>query len=283
MSNDAKATNKRIDQFFSGPGGRADAWRDLVEAAKIWARGGDRAKYDAVFSDLALTEEFHGYPGLHLMAALKEAAAGGDAATSLALSTRIAQALTAKSFRQHAGDWSSQDEENGDIPDLLPPTFGSRGAHRPYFETLIVTGVSSNHWPALATQWRRLRRPVDAFVYEPVIVGSLEDAFCAAILNPDLAAVVINEGFALHSRHNAPVLRTFTNAIGPHEESDVSALRLAHILKRVRPELDLYLMSNHDVEELAGNPEANVVRRIFYSVEELLELHLAILEGVQDR
>jgi arginine decarboxylase len=283
MSNDAKATNKRIDQFFSGPGGRADAWRDLVEAAKIWARGGDRAKYDAVFSDLALTEEFHGYPGLHLMAALKEAAAGGDAATSLALSTRIAQALTAKSFRQHAGDWSSQDEENGDIPDLLPPTFGSRGAHRPYFETLIVTGVSCNHWPALATQWRRLRRPVDAFVYEPVIVGSLEDAFCAAILNPDLAAVVINEGFALHSRHNAPVLRTFTNAIGPHEESDVSALRLAHILKRVRPELDLYLMSNHDVEELAGNPEANVVRRIFYSVEELLELHLAILEGVQDR
>ncbi len=51
----------------------------------------------------------------------------------------------------------------------------------------------------------------------------------------------------------------------------------------MRPELDLYLMSNRDVEEMAGNPEANVVRRIFYSVEELLELHLSILEGVQDR
>jgi arginine decarboxylase len=283
MSRDAKPTQKRIDQFSSGPGGRADDWRDLVEAAKIWARGGDRAKFDTALSDLAVMEEFHGYPGLHLMAALKEAAAGGDAATSLALSTRIAQALTAKSFRQHAGDWSSQDEENGDIPDLLPPTFGGAGTRRPYFETLIVTGVSANHWPALAMQWRKLRRPIDAFVYEPVIVGSLEDAFCAAILNPDLAAVVINEGFALHSRHDAPVLRTFTSAIGPHEESDVSALRLAHILKRVRPELDLYLMSNHDVEEMAGNPDANVVRRIFYSVEELLELHLAILEGVQDR
>ena len=42
-------------------------------------------------------------------------------------------------------------------------------------------------------------------------------------------------------------------------------------------------MSNRNVEKLAGNPEADVVRRIFYSVEELLELHLAILEGVQDR
>jgi hypothetical protein len=48
MSKDAKpAQQQRIDQFFSGPGGRADNWRDLVDAAKAWAQGGDRAKYDA--------------------------------------------------------------------------------------------------------------------------------------------------------------------------------------------------------------------------------------------
>ena len=43
-----------------------------------------------------------------------------------------------------------------------------------------------------------------------MIVGSLEDAFCAAMLNPNIAAVVINEGFVLRSRHDAPVLRTMT-------------------------------------------------------------------------
>ena len=78
------------------------------------------------------------------------------------------------------------------------------------------------------------------------------------------------------------MLRTLTESIEPLEAAD-SALRLAHTLKRVRPELDLYLMSNRNVEQLAGNPEADVLRRIFYSVEELLELHLAILEGVQER
>jgi arginine decarboxylase len=283
MSKDAKAAQKHIDQFFSGPGGRADDWRELVEAAKVWAQGGHRAKYDAALSDLSVIEEFHGYPGLHLMAALTEAAASGDAATSFGLSTRIAQALQTRSFHQHAGDWSLHDEGDGGVPELLPPSFGRKEARRPYFETLIVTGISSNNWAALCTEWRKLRRPIDSFVYEPVIVGSLEDAFCAALLNPDLAAVVINEGFALRSRHEAPVLRTLTDTIGPHEESDVSALRLAHILKRVRPELDLYLMSNRNVEEMAGSPQANVVRRIFYSIEELLELHLSILEGVQDR
>ncbi|MGY3492412.1 decarboxylase [Bradyrhizobium sp. USDA 4502] len=283
MANEAKPAQQRIDQFFSGPGGRADNWRDLVEAAKVWSRGGNRAAYDAALSALAVTEEFHGYPGLGLMAALKEAAAAGDAATSHMLATRIAQALQTKSFRQHAGDWSTQDDGNGDVPDLLPPTLGQSAARRPYFETLIVTGVPASNWPGLLAEWRKLRRPVDAFIYEPVVVGNLEDAFCAAMLNPNIAAVVINEGFGLRSRHDAPVLRAMTSAMGLNDESDASALRLAHILKRVRPELDLYLMSNRDVEELAGNPEADVVRRVFYSVEDILELHLSILEGVQDR
>jgi arginine decarboxylase len=39
MSKDTTpAQQQRIDQFFSGPGGRADNWRDLVDAAKV-ARG----------------------------------------------------------------------------------------------------------------------------------------------------------------------------------------------------------------------------------------------------
>ena len=283
MSKDPKPAQKRIDQFLNGPGGRADDWRDLVEAAKAWARGGDRANYDTALADLSVTEEFHGYPGLQLMAALREAASAGDAAASLGLATRITQALTTRSFRQHAGDWSVKDDGNGEAPELVTQTFGQHAARRPYFETLIVTGLSSSDWPALAAEWRKLRRPVDAFIYEPVIVGSLEDAFCAVMLNPNIAAVVINEGFALRSRHNAAVLRPMMTASGLNEESDASALRLAKIINRVRPELDLYLMSNRDVETMAGNPEANLVRRIFYSIEDLLELHLSVLEGIQDR
>src|SRR4051794_38471958 len=99
MSKDAKPAPKRIDQFISGPGGRADDWRDLVEAAKAWTRGGDRANYDAALADLSVTEEFHGYPGLQLMAALREAASAGDASASYGLALRITQALATRSFR----------------------------------------------------------------------------------------------------------------------------------------------------------------------------------------
>ena len=284
MPQDNKLSQIRIDKFFSGPGARADRWRDLVDAAKAWSdRVGDRAKFETILSELAVTEEYHGYPGAHLMASLRESAAEDDARATHTLAERIARALITRSFRQQAGDWDANQDSIENAPDMLLPSAGGSDSHRPYFETLIVTGVPATLWPGLTAEWRKLRRPLDAFIYEPVFVGSLEDAFCATMLNPDIAAVIINEGFAFRSRHDAPVLRTLTASMDQREASDVSALRLAHILNRVRPELDLYLVSNRRVEELAGNPEADVVRRIFYSVEELLELHLAILEGVQDR
>jgi arginine decarboxylase len=283
MSEAANRPPVRIDQLFAGPGARCDQWRNLVELAEAWSNGSvNQAKFEAALAEMTATEEFHAYPGLQLMTALREHAAQNDAQATASLARRITRALLNRSFRQNPGDWEEEDGE-GVTADVLPPALGRSDARRPYFEVLIVTGAPATRWPALGVEWRRLRRPLDAFIYEPVFVGSFEDAFCATLLNPDLAAVVIHEGFPFRSRHDAPILRMLTEAADQHESAEVSALHLAQVLKRVRPELDLYLLSNGRVEEIAGNPKANTLRRIFYAVEELLELHLAILEGVQDR
>ena len=95
--------------------------------------------------------------------------------------------------------------------------------------------------------------------------------------------MVIAEGFPYRSRHDAPILRSVLDPLGETDSHDASALRLAQALKRIRPELDLYLLSERDVETLAGNPAAEPVRRIFYAVEEMLEVHLSIQEGVAAR
>ena len=232
---------------------------------------------------MVATEEFHAYPGRALISGLRECAAENDAQGTASLARRITRALLTRSFRYNPGDWEEDDDVEGVTADVLPPSLGQSAAHRPYFEVLIVTGAPATRWPALGVEWRRLRRPLDAFIYEPVFVGSFEDAFCATLLNPDVAAVVIHEGFPFRSRHDAPILRTLVEATDQHESAQGSALHLAQVLKRVRPELDLYLLSNGRVEEIAGDPKANVLRRVFYAVEEILELHLAILEGVQDR
>ena len=284
MSKDFSTQEVRIDQFFSGPNARADRWRSLLDTAQSWLAGTEtRSTIETVLAQLGATEDFHAYPGLRLIAAVRDTIAADDARATVALVRRISAALLSRSFRRHAGDWEVHEETDAAIADVMPPTLGRSESQRPYFETLIVTGAPTERWPAFCAEWRRLRRPLDAFIYEPVFVGSVEDAFCAALLNADLAAIVINEGFAFRSRHNAPVLRTLSAQIEQQHKGDISALELAQLLKRVRPELDIYVVSNRRVEELAGDPKADVARRIFYSVEELLELHLAILEGVQDR
>jgi arginine decarboxylase len=284
MTKTATSHPVQIDRFFAGPGARGDHWQNLAELAEAWVRDpAGRAKFETALGEMAATEGFYAYPGPQLMAALRDQADANDAQATARLARHITRAILTRSYRQNIGDWEAHEDGERVTPDVLPPTLGRAESHRPYFEILIVTGAPPVRWPALGTEWRRLRRPLDSFIYEPVFVGSFEDAFCATVLNPDLAAVVIHEGFAFKSQHNLPILRMLEEAKDQHETSAESALHLAQVVKRVRPELDLYLLSNGRVEETAGNPKANALRRVFYAVEELLELHLAILEGVQDR
>jgi len=273
-----------IDQFFAGYGARGDRWRNLVKLAEGWSAGsGSRSQFEAALDALIPTEQFHAYPGHQLLTALRNHASENDAHATAALARRITRALLTRSFRQNPNEWEDTEEGEATAADLLPPTMGRSTSHRPYFEVLIVTGAPASRWPALTNEWRRLRRPLDEFIYEPIFVGSFEDAFCAAMLNPDIASVLIHEGFAFASRHNAPILRTLIETSGLKANMADAALSLTQVLKRTRPELDLYLVYNGNIEEIAGSPEAAAATRVFYAVEELLELHLSILEGIRER
>jgi arginine decarboxylase len=151
---------------------------------------------------------------------------------------------------------------------------------------LLVAPGAATRGENLIDQMRRLRRPEDAFIYETVPVGSLEEAICAVILNPAIAAVTLYEGFGHESAAVVPVLRKFLTSTGfdaAHVGGDDLPLALADALQRIRPELDVYLLSDRHVERIAGDPRAANIRRVLYSVEELLELHLCVLEGVADR
>ena len=124
-------------------------------------------------------------------------------------------------------------------------------------------------------------------MYEPVFVATFEDAVLATILNGSIEAVIVYEGIAFSSSHNSPILREFLNshlaASGISADSAEISMELARGLKQLRPELDIYFLSDRQVEKVAGDVRANFLRRVFYQVEEPLELHLSILEGVADR
>src|SRR5262249_28035884 len=144
-----------IDRFFAGPGARSDQWRDLVEFAEAWGKDASkRASFDAALADMMGTEQFHAYPGHHLIAALQGHAAANDPRATAALARRITRALLTRSFRQSAGDWEGDEDSQSVSADTLPPMTGRDEAHRPDFEVLIVTGTPATRWPALAAEWR---------------------------------------------------------------------------------------------------------------------------------
>ncbi len=159
------------------------------------------------------------------------------------------------------------------MPDRLPLAAGGGEARRPYFETLFVTPAPAANLPQIAQEIRRLRRAEDAMIYEPVLVGSFEDAIIGTILNGKIEAVVIYDGIPVPSQHDVPLLRDFLTV---HHQLDTSSLAprevgvtLARLIKRIRPELDIYLLTDRKVEKLAGDPAASMIRRVFYEVEEL--------------
>src|SRR5579862_8388963 len=153
MSNAAPRNPSRIDQFFAGVGARGDQWRTMVELAEAWAAGsGSRPKFESALAKLAATEEFHAYPGIQLMSALRDRAAQEDARATASLARHITRAILTRSSRQNPGDWDEEENDGAVATDVLPPALGRTDSNRPYFEVAIVTGAPPARWPALAVE-----------------------------------------------------------------------------------------------------------------------------------
>ena len=296
MSSPTKTQDVRVDQFFTGAEARFDRWRSLLQAARSWEglasqqsldREGRQAAVWASLSELRQWEDFFAYPGHELLRTLSERIDAGDATGTVRLAQTISAALLTHSYRANVADWEGEEQSPIGFSERVPGAGEETAPHRPYFEVLVVSPARPAAWSELAQELRKLRRPQDKFVYEPVFVGSFEDAVLATILNGSLEAVMIYEGIPFASSHHNPVLREFLTshlaASGIAPNSGQYGLALAQGLKQLRPELDIYFLSDRQVEKVAGDTSSACVRRVFYQVEEPLELHLSILDGIADR
>ncbi len=139
---------------------------------------------------------------------------------------------------------------------------------------------------ALRAELRSWRRPDDSFIYEIVVVPSYEDALIAARINVSLQAVVVKRRFAQHSGRDMSAVAHFVDDRSPDDLMDHSVEQRAEMLGRaligIRPELDLYMLTEITLEDMAGWLTHDF-RRIFHSREGTLELHLSLLGGIQER
>jgi arginine decarboxylase len=284
-----------LSHFFSAAEARTDRWRQLNAAGRTWesavAQGQKDEKYHAdavrLYSEIRPLEDYWAYPGPRLMSTVGEVIEERNAGAFSRIVQKISNALLTGAYRYESAAWDPLKEDEGFTPDLLPPDVQPGESHKPYFEVLVVTSTDPSTWERGRSGLKRLRRPEDSFNYEVVQVGSFEDGILGAIFNHNVQAVVIYDGFSFRSRHDLPLVREFLHRhlrVDPASiEPGVLATTLARIIKNIRPELDIYLLTDRAVEKLAGSDEAAQIRRIFHNIEEVMEVHLSILEGVSER
>ncbi len=198
----------------------------------------------------------------------------------------IVRALVSGSFRRRKDRGGEHDDDHAALEEELGEERADDASAPPYFEVLIVDSLSPSQEDAQRRALRKARRPDDRFVYEPVFVPSLEDALIGALFNFNIQSVVIRPGLQLKSRNEIPFLRRYLRRIGNRDldsyDPDTWEIELCRLIHQIRPEIDIYLVTDESVEAIAGL-ELRGCRRVFYNQDDFLELHVNILRGVDSR
>ncbi|NKL66336.1 aminotransferase class I/II-fold pyridoxal phosphate-dependent enzyme [Rhizobium leguminosarum] len=160
--------------------------------------------------------------------------------------------------------------------------------HQPLhcIEVLIVGTHSAVEKKALRRRLQRKRSVDDDFVIRTVFVRSFEDTLHEVRVNANLQAVVIHGGFPLHSQdcHLATShwgLEGLDADIEAVPESERGPM-LGRLIAQLRPELDLYLVTDGNVEEIAART-GETFKRIFFREEDCDELYPSIMRGLAQR
>ncbi len=283
-----------MSDYYSAIQLRSDRWSSLREATNALAgKPNARAaaalhkRVEALFEALAPIETYWAFPGNAAFDHLRRQFEHRNYDDLAFAVRRILRALTSGAYRRRTIPLDREEADGDELEDeaLLSPE--ARALAKPYFEVLIVDDLNEHQGRWLRNSMQRMFRSEDQFIYEPVIVPSLEDALIGILFNHNIQAIVVRPGLTLKSKNELAILKRYLNRVGDNE--DVDGLQpenygaeLCRLIAKVRPELDAYLITDRSVEAIAGL-DLGLCRRVFYNQEDFLELHLNILRGVQAR
>ncbi|BAT59093.1 lysine decarboxylase, inducible [Variibacter gotjawalensis] len=269
---------------------RSEGWIDLVDhlsqLAILPADAADReSRFQRVrelVAALAPIESYFAFPGGRVFSELSTWIDRSEFARAHQTARRIHRVLVARTYRHDAGSL----EGDGELPSQIE-TDAERLAQltRPYFEVLVVDELSGSEESAIRRRVQRKRRVDDAFIFDIVVVPSFEDALIATLVNFNIQAVVIRNGFPHRSIYHNALLRRFLDGLDANIEKLPEferGPRLGREIAKLRPELDLYLVTDVKVEDIAASA-GEVFKRVFLGEEDHVELYDSIIQGVGER
>lgn len=290
-----RPANRSLRDHYTASQFRTEIWNQLKLSTEALARksaaGEDiTERRDAIEGALELVlqiETYWAFPGRRYCEGLMRLCRRGRFRTLAVQTARAVRLLVGDGYRRMdvSGLHVEELDEERSRGDLRAGDADGSGDDRHYFEVLVVDELTSDEEDQLRADLRRVRGDDEEFVYEIVTVPSFEDALVAVLFNHNVQAVVLCYRFPVESHDLIPELRHYLEMADPrHREQaheDPSGA-LAEAIHEVRPELDLFKVTDETIGSVAAS-RTRWFRRVFYRQEDYLELHVSILKGIHER
>ena len=272
---------------------RMDTWNELQQRCswlKEFAQTGrdatePRSLVAACLDLLRRLESYWAFPGPERIAEVSRRFERGEYEELASEVGQIARLLVGDAYRDRERYRELTQHAKMDSPRNGERATTSSGS-KPYFEVLFVDGSDAYDHDELREGFLGCRRESDECVYNVVTVPSVEDAIIAVLFNWTIQAVFLRYNYAFSSSNKHPVLDRYLEVLDWDKLPTCFGLErsvtLGRLLKKLRPELDLYLVTDSPLEQVAGNLGGEF-RRVFYRYEQYMEQHLSILKGIRSR
>jgi arginine decarboxylase len=267
-------------EHFSASHLRSHTWDRLKLAVSelVAARSGKKeaiAQVAGLLERLDVMEQYWAFPGRDTVRQLRALLERKDHTALEARTLKLVRTLVSGQVRLHAGEepGPDQEEDNEERP------------RSKYFEVLFVDDLDAQEEMQLKRDLAEARDASDAFVYDAIVVPTVQDALIALLFNPNIQACVVRYGMPYASAQAKGFLRDYIRAIRDLDPGDLTRADMGPLLGKIlrwfRPEVDRYYVTDTPVGELKDTTVQNF-RRIFYRRKICKELHLTILRGIQE-
>ncbi|MDX2189996.1 MAG: aminotransferase class I/II-fold pyridoxal phosphate-dependent enzyme [Bacteroidota bacterium] len=268
---------------------RIDLWNDLKEQSNNAIRNINEndlyvKKIKESLDNLLTIEQFFSFPGALLVKRLIDSVQKGDHKSIGSQVNDVVHLLVSESYKTHpeiiegfqTNINQNEIRKNGQLI----------ADKKNYFEVLYVEELSENEEISLKNKIKSLIDPKDNLTYDILVQRSFQDALISLFFNYNIQVAVIRYAPLRLSKNINELIRPFIQNVLKIDISQVKDAELGPLLGKYihqfRPELDIYYITDASLTHLEDST-LKAFKRIFYRMEDIQELHLSIISGINER
>ncbi|MFL5752626.1 MAG: aminotransferase class I/II-fold pyridoxal phosphate-dependent enzyme [Bacteroidia bacterium] len=269
---------------------RIDLWNELKEKSNQVTRVqspellNERLnELNEVLQNLLSIEQYFSFPGAALVSHIIKSVGKRELK---AVSNRVAEIVYLLASDNYRTQPEMSENFSGSFPAEEKKDKSSSNSKKNYFEVLYVEDMSTKEELVLKTKLKELINPYGSLTYDIVVQHSFQDALICLFFNYNIQAACIRYAPLHNSANITKLIRPFIQNVLKIDLSNVTDAEIGPLLgkyiKQFRPELDIYYITDTSLTHL-DDATLKSFRRIFYRMEDVQELHLTIISGINER